>query len=125
MEYHCTKAQSVSVRIFELALKKFGDNPEFVLRYLGFLISINDDASTSLPLPYTRPFANVVEMRARCSRGSYRLSHLRRRARCGKDGRGMSITLGISRLRRSLRRGLLRLIPQVCTSTPIPCSPIN
>ncbi|KZT55980.1 Suf-domain-containing protein [Calocera cornea HHB12733] len=45
MEYHCTKASDVAGKIFELGLKSFGDNADFVLRYLGFLISINDDAN--------------------------------------------------------------------------------
>ncbi|CAE7226282.1 unnamed protein product [Rhizoctonia solani] len=43
MEYHCTKAPDVATKIFELGLKVFSDNPDFVLRYLGFLISINDE----------------------------------------------------------------------------------
>jgi len=45
MEYHCTKSSDVAGKIFELGLKSFGDNVDFVLRYLGFLISINDDAN--------------------------------------------------------------------------------
>ncbi|KAF8744703.1 Suf protein, partial [Rhizoctonia solani] len=43
MEYHCTKAPDVATKIFELGLKVFSDNPDYVLRYLGFLISINDE----------------------------------------------------------------------------------
>ncbi|CAE6435414.1 unnamed protein product [Rhizoctonia solani] len=43
MEYHCTKAPDVAAKIFELGLKVFNDNPDYVLRYLGFLISINDE----------------------------------------------------------------------------------
>ncbi|THH29552.1 hypothetical protein EUX98_g4628 [Antrodiella citrinella] len=45
MEYHCTKATDVAMRIFERGLEKFPDEEEFALRYLGFLISINDDSS--------------------------------------------------------------------------------
>lgn len=45
MEYHCTKAPDVATKIFELGLKVFSDNPDYVLRYLGFLISINDENS--------------------------------------------------------------------------------
>ena len=47
MEYHCTKATDVAMRIFEKGLDTFPDEVEFALRYLGFLISINDDASES------------------------------------------------------------------------------
>ncbi|CAE6450936.1 unnamed protein product [Rhizoctonia solani] len=43
MEYHCTKAPDVASKIFELGLKVFSDNPDYVLRYLGFLISTNDE----------------------------------------------------------------------------------
>ncbi|KAF8972103.1 hypothetical protein BDZ97DRAFT_1783153 [Flammula alnicola] len=42
MEYHCTEEISVASRIFERGLDTFGDEIEYVLRYLGFLISIND-----------------------------------------------------------------------------------
>ena len=45
MEYHCTKAADIATRIFEKGLEYFSDESEFALRYLGFLISINDDAS--------------------------------------------------------------------------------
>ncbi|KAI8984849.1 hypothetical protein BD414DRAFT_489442 [Trametes punicea] len=44
MEYHCgNKDVQVASRIFEKGMETFGDEVEFVLRYLGFLISINDE----------------------------------------------------------------------------------
>ncbi|KAG5637435.1 hypothetical protein H0H81_004594 [Sphagnurus paluster] len=43
MEYHCSDDKSVASRIFEKGLDFFGDEIEYVLRYLGFLISINDE----------------------------------------------------------------------------------
>lgn len=49
MEYHCTKAADVATKIFEIGLKQFGDLIDFVVRYLGFLISINDENSTFSP----------------------------------------------------------------------------
>lgn len=45
MEYHCTKAADVAGRIFERGMETFPDEVELALRYLGFLITINDDAS--------------------------------------------------------------------------------
>ena len=45
MEYHCSDDKSVASRIFEKGLDIFGEEIEFVLRYLGFLISINDENS--------------------------------------------------------------------------------
>ena len=46
MEYHCSKAADVAGRIFERGMESFPDETELALRYLGFLISVNDDAST-------------------------------------------------------------------------------
>ncbi|CEH18866.1 suf-domain-containing protein [Ceraceosorus bombacis] len=43
MEYHCSKDVGVATRVFEVALKTFGSDEAFVVRYLDFLISINDD----------------------------------------------------------------------------------
>ena len=48
MEYHCSDEKNVASRIFERGLELFAHEVEFVLRYLGFLISINDDNSPSL-----------------------------------------------------------------------------
>ena len=50
MEYHCgNKDAPLASRIFEKAMELYGDEVEFVLRYLGFLISINDENSASTP----------------------------------------------------------------------------
>lgn len=46
MEYHFTKATDVATRIYETGLKQFGEDAEYVIRYLKFLISINDENST-------------------------------------------------------------------------------
>ena len=46
MEYHVTKATGVASRIFEKGLEIFGDEVDYVLRYLGFLISVNDNNSS-------------------------------------------------------------------------------
>ncbi|TFK35087.1 hypothetical protein BDQ12DRAFT_706778 [Crucibulum laeve] len=43
MEYHCSDDKSVASRIFEKGLESFADEIEYVLRYLGFLISVNDE----------------------------------------------------------------------------------
>lgn len=45
MEYHCSKDKDVASRIFEKGLKFFAEEIEYVLRHLGFLISINDENS--------------------------------------------------------------------------------
>lgn len=45
LEYHCSKDTVVATKVFELALKVFGAVPELVVRYLDYLISVNDDAN--------------------------------------------------------------------------------
>ncbi|ETS59675.1 hypothetical protein PaG_06607 [Moesziomyces aphidis] len=45
MEYHCSKDPVVATKVFELALKTFGHDGAFVVRYLDFLITINDDSN--------------------------------------------------------------------------------
>ena len=47
MEYHCSDDRTVASRIFERGLDFFGDEIDYVLRYLSFLISINDESSES------------------------------------------------------------------------------
>jgi cleavage stimulation factor subunit 3 len=47
MEYHFTKATDVATRIYETGLKQFNEDADYVVRYLKFLISINDENSTS------------------------------------------------------------------------------
>lgn len=45
MEYHCSGDKDIPSRIFEKGLETFEDELDYVLRYLGFLISINDTTS--------------------------------------------------------------------------------
>ena len=56
MEYHCgNKDIPLASRIFEKAMELYGDEVEFVLRYLGFLISVNDENSMSVPIRFQKP----------------------------------------------------------------------
>jgi len=49
MEYHCSDDKSVASRIFEKGLDYFGDEIDYVLRYLSLLIStVNDENSKPL-----------------------------------------------------------------------------
>jgi len=41
MEYYCTKDKTIAFRIFELGLKKFGDNPDYILCYIDYLSHLN------------------------------------------------------------------------------------
>ncbi|KDQ20470.1 hypothetical protein BOTBODRAFT_100538 [Botryobasidium botryosum FD-172 SS1] len=63
MEYHCTKAADVATKIFEIGLKSFGEDAEFVLRYMSFLITIND-ASNAHAL-FERVIGNFTPEKAR------------------------------------------------------------
>jgi len=46
MEYYCSKDKSVAFKIFELGLKKFSGNAEFILAYLDYLSHLNEDNNT-------------------------------------------------------------------------------
>jgi cleavage stimulation factor subunit 3 len=48
MEYHCTKRPDISIKIFDMGMKQFGDDPNYAIKYLSFLLSINDEASMHL-----------------------------------------------------------------------------
>lgn len=45
LEYHCSKAADVASRIFEKGMETYGEEIDYVVRYLGFLISVNDENS--------------------------------------------------------------------------------
>ncbi|GJJ07957.1 hypothetical protein Clacol_002164 [Clathrus columnatus] len=45
LEYHFTKMTDVPTRIYETGLTKFQSESEYVMRYLKFLISINDETN--------------------------------------------------------------------------------
>ena len=41
MEYFINKDKSIAFKIFELGMKKFGDEPKYVLAYLDYLSHLN------------------------------------------------------------------------------------
>lgn len=45
MEYHCNKDSSVAIKIFELGLKAFPEDVSIALKFLQFLIQLNDESS--------------------------------------------------------------------------------
>ncbi|WVR05236.1 hypothetical protein IAU60_002248 [Kwoniella sp. DSM 27419] len=45
MEYHSNKDSAVAIRIFELGLKLFSEDADYVIKYLQFLLSVNDDTN--------------------------------------------------------------------------------
>ncbi len=45
MEYHCSNDKDIAIRIFEIGLRTFSAETEFIIHYLEFLISINDENS--------------------------------------------------------------------------------
>ncbi|XP_065168687.1 protein suppressor of forked isoform X1 [Atheta coriaria] len=46
MEYYCSKDKNIAFRIFELGLKKFADNPEYIACYIDYLSHLNEDNNT-------------------------------------------------------------------------------
>ena len=45
MEYHCSKETRVAINVFELGIKTFGTDEALIVRYLDFLLNINDENS--------------------------------------------------------------------------------
>lgn len=41
MEYYCTKNKDIAFRIFELGLKKFPDNADYIMAYVDYLSHLN------------------------------------------------------------------------------------
>lgn len=46
MEYHCTKDQTISCKIFEVGLKKHNTCPDYIMSYIDFMISLNEENNT-------------------------------------------------------------------------------
>ncbi|CAN7993245.1 unnamed protein product, partial [Ixodes pacificus] len=46
MEYYCSKEKTVAFKIFELGLKKYGDNSDYILAYVDYLSHLNEDNNT-------------------------------------------------------------------------------
>lgn len=46
MEYYCSKDKDIAFRIFELGLKRFGGNPDYVMCYIDYLSHLNEDNNT-------------------------------------------------------------------------------
>uniref|UniRef100_A0A0K0DNE5 Suf domain-containing protein n=1 Tax=Angiostrongylus cantonensis TaxID=6313 RepID=A0A0K0DNE5_ANGCA len=46
MEFYCSKDKDVAMRVFDLGLKKYGDEPEYACAYVDFLTHLNEDNNT-------------------------------------------------------------------------------
>ncbi|XP_039254764.1 cleavage stimulation factor subunit 3-like isoform X1 [Styela clava] len=46
MEYYCTKEKQIAFKIFELGLKRFGDEPDYLLSYIDYMSHLNEDNNT-------------------------------------------------------------------------------
>ncbi|XP_076344478.1 cleavage stimulation factor subunit su(f) isoform X2 [Tachypleus tridentatus] len=46
MEYYCSKDKNIAFKIFELGLKKYGDEPGYILAYVDYLSHLNEDNNT-------------------------------------------------------------------------------
>lgn len=80
LEYHTSEDKAIPSRIFEKGMEFHGDNISYVERYLGYLISVNDEKSESifghkplLILPFRCPSsfrASHPKFYSRCSTSS-------------------------------------------------------
>ncbi|UJR14715.1 hypothetical protein I4U23_001708 [Adineta vaga] len=43
MEYYCTKDNSIAFNIFNLGLKKYGQNVDYILAYIDYMTHLNED----------------------------------------------------------------------------------
>lgn len=125
MEYHCSDGKVVASRIFERGLDVFGDEIEYVVRYLGFLISINDENSKSrfFFISFISQWSSELtalksqsQMPVLFSNVSSQIFHQNVPARYGNAGHDMSISMGISRLRSSWKSGWRKYMHQVIHS---------
>ena len=46
MEFYCSKDKNVACKIFELGLKKYGHDPNYILSYIDFLSHLNEENNT-------------------------------------------------------------------------------
>ncbi|XP_062507922.1 cleavage stimulation factor subunit 3-like isoform X2 [Corticium candelabrum] len=46
MEYYCTKDKNISLKIFELGLKKYASDSDYCVAYVEFLTHLNEDNNT-------------------------------------------------------------------------------
>nr|CAB3234132.1 cleavage stimulation factor subunit 3 [Phallusia mammillata] len=46
MEYYCTKDKQIAFKIFELGLKRFGHEPDYLLAYIDYMSHLNEDNNT-------------------------------------------------------------------------------
>ncbi|KAJ1347103.1 hypothetical protein KIN20_002069 [Parelaphostrongylus tenuis] len=44
--FYCSKDKDVAMRVFDLGLKKYGDEPEYACAYVDFLTHLNEDNNT-------------------------------------------------------------------------------
>jgi len=54
MELYWNKDPKIATNVFELGLKSFGNDPDYVMQYLDFLIKSNNDSSAFRSLSSTR-----------------------------------------------------------------------
>ena len=46
MEYYCTKDNNIAYNIFNLGLKKYGGNVDYILAYIDYMTHLNEDHNT-------------------------------------------------------------------------------
>lgn len=65
MELYWNKDVKIATNVFELGLKTFGSEPEYVMQYLDFLIKSNNDSSMSPPAQQFEFKADFIRVDAR------------------------------------------------------------
>ena len=105
LEYHCSKDTTVATKVFELALKVFGPDEHLVVRYLDFLISINDDTNARAVLERTVSSMPVDKAKSVWMRwAEYEYSYGDTSAMARLDARLADVYPDVSRLDRAADR---------------------
>jgi hypothetical protein len=62
MEYHINKQFEVARKIFELGLRKFSDQIDFILQYIDFMMHTNDDNSSFSHFSHSLSFSLIYNI---------------------------------------------------------------
>lgn len=66
LELYWNKDIKVAMNVFEFGLKAFGDNAEYVIQYLDFLIKSNNDSSAFSSISLHLRFFHIAQPSDHC-----------------------------------------------------------
>lgn len=114
MEYNRTDNLTIPVRIFDMGLERFATEVDYVLRYLGWLLSIKDEKS-EIDCRYVAIIHAEHSMQTPVSYLSVSLVHSlqRKHVRFGSGGLDMNTSTEIFKQRINWKKGWQKFIQVV------------